>query len=245
MSQHPESQAAASAPAGRRGAGYVAQCRLKRRVFDIGNRKRPTRRANTLDGPWVPGRTGTLWNILRRAGLGPAPRRSGPTWREFCKARAITILACEDFFFPSTQSRCAGSTCSSFSRSARAAFTYSRWPTTRPITTPIGTPKSGPALGDAQTRGRHRRRRSRRFSRQGSSAGSSTNTDAPPERDHGRTSRFLSPARRAATITAQTGVKFDPSPMITPVNLLLRRASSSRTPATSSCGDNRAGHGPL
>jgi len=39
----------------------------------------------------------TVWNILRRAGLDPAPRRSGPTWREFCRAQAQTVLAC-DFF---------------------------------------------------------------------------------------------------------------------------------------------------
>jgi putative transposase len=39
----------------------------------------------------------TVWNILHRAGLDPAPRRSGPTWREFCRTQAKTMLAC-DFF---------------------------------------------------------------------------------------------------------------------------------------------------
>jgi transposase InsO family protein len=39
----------------------------------------------------------TVWNILQRAGLDPAPRRSGPSWREFCRVQAKTILAC-DFF---------------------------------------------------------------------------------------------------------------------------------------------------
>jgi putative transposase len=39
----------------------------------------------------------TVWNILRRTGLDPAPRRSGPTWHEFCRAQAKTMLAC-DFF---------------------------------------------------------------------------------------------------------------------------------------------------
>jgi putative transposase len=39
----------------------------------------------------------TVWNMLRRAGLDPAPRRSGPTWREFCRAQAQTVLAC-DFY---------------------------------------------------------------------------------------------------------------------------------------------------
>ena len=39
----------------------------------------------------------TVWNILNQAGVDPAPRRSGPTWREFCRAQAQTMLAC-DFF---------------------------------------------------------------------------------------------------------------------------------------------------
>jgi len=39
----------------------------------------------------------TVWSILHRAGLGPAPRRSGPRWKEFLTAQAEGILAC-DFF---------------------------------------------------------------------------------------------------------------------------------------------------
>jgi hypothetical protein len=35
--------------------------------------------------------------LLRRHGLGPAPRRSGPTWAEFLRSQAAGILAC-DFF---------------------------------------------------------------------------------------------------------------------------------------------------
>ena len=37
----------------------------------------------------------TVWNILHRAGLGPSPRRTGPTWRQFCVAHARTMLACD------------------------------------------------------------------------------------------------------------------------------------------------------
>jgi putative transposase len=39
----------------------------------------------------------TVWLILKRAGLDPAPRRSGPTWRQFLTAQATTLVAC-DFF---------------------------------------------------------------------------------------------------------------------------------------------------
>jgi transposase InsO family protein len=35
----------------------------------------------------------TVWNILKSAGLDPAPRRSGSTWREFLSAQAGAILA--------------------------------------------------------------------------------------------------------------------------------------------------------
>jgi putative transposase len=35
--------------------------------------------------------------LLARAGLGPAPRRSGPGWRAFLRAQAASIVAC-DFF---------------------------------------------------------------------------------------------------------------------------------------------------
>ena len=37
----------------------------------------------------------TVWNILTAAGVDPAPRRQGPTWREFCTAQAKTMLACD------------------------------------------------------------------------------------------------------------------------------------------------------
>jgi putative transposase len=39
----------------------------------------------------------TVWKILHRAGVDPAPRRTGPTWKQFLTAQAHTILAC-DFF---------------------------------------------------------------------------------------------------------------------------------------------------
>ncbi|MEO3859548.1 integrase core domain-containing protein [Acrocarpospora sp. B8E8] len=39
----------------------------------------------------------TVWLILKKAGVDPAPRRSGPTWKQFLTAQAKTMLAC-DFF---------------------------------------------------------------------------------------------------------------------------------------------------
>jgi putative transposase len=37
----------------------------------------------------------TVWQILHDAGIGPAPRRSGPTWRQFLAAQARGILAAD------------------------------------------------------------------------------------------------------------------------------------------------------
>jgi putative transposase len=39
----------------------------------------------------------TVWEILKKAGIDPAPRRSGPTWPQFLRSQAEAILAC-DFF---------------------------------------------------------------------------------------------------------------------------------------------------
>jgi putative transposase len=39
----------------------------------------------------------TVWGILHAAGIDPAPRRSGPTWRQFLSVQAHGMIAC-DFF---------------------------------------------------------------------------------------------------------------------------------------------------
>jgi putative transposase len=38
-----------------------------------------------------------VWSILKKAGIDPAPRRSGPAWGQFLRSQAEGILAC-DFF---------------------------------------------------------------------------------------------------------------------------------------------------
>ena len=35
----------------------------------------------------------TVWQILHAAGIGPAPRRAGPTWKQFLTAQARGVLA--------------------------------------------------------------------------------------------------------------------------------------------------------
>jgi putative transposase len=37
----------------------------------------------------------TVWEILKKAGIDPAPGRSGPTWPQFLRSQAEAILACD------------------------------------------------------------------------------------------------------------------------------------------------------
>jgi putative transposase len=39
----------------------------------------------------------TAWEILKKAGIDPAPRRTAPTWSQFLRSQAEAVLAC-DFF---------------------------------------------------------------------------------------------------------------------------------------------------
>jgi hypothetical protein len=67
--------------------------------------------ADPSDGPGIsdgapedPGRVGhlghqvgpsTVWEFPNAAGIDPAPRRSGPSWRQFLSAQARAIIACD------------------------------------------------------------------------------------------------------------------------------------------------------
>ena len=74
----------------------------------------------------------TVWTILKNAGLDPAPRRTGPTWRQFLSAQAQTILAID--FAHVAPSSCAASTSSSSSSTAADACTSPESPPTPPGT---------------------------------------------------------------------------------------------------------------
>ena len=54
-----------------------------------------------LAGPGYKVAPSTVWKILKDAGAGPAPRRSGQTWRAFLAGQASAILAA-DFFHVDT-----------------------------------------------------------------------------------------------------------------------------------------------
>ena len=43
----------------------------------------------------------SVWAILKRHGIDPSPRLSGPTWAEFCRTQAKGLIAC-DFFHVDT-----------------------------------------------------------------------------------------------------------------------------------------------
>src|SRR6266511_2098627 len=59
----------------------------------------------------------TIRTLLRQAGVGPAPRRTGPSWSEFLRAQAQGIVAC-DFFTVETVSLCGRCMCCSGSSMA-------------------------------------------------------------------------------------------------------------------------------
>jgi hypothetical protein len=57
--------------------------------------------AGELVGLWRRIAPSTVWELLKKAGIDPAPRRSGRAWGEFLRAQADGILAC-DFFHAET-----------------------------------------------------------------------------------------------------------------------------------------------
>jgi putative transposase len=53
--------------------------------------------AGELAGLGRPVGASTVWAILKKAGIDPAPRRSGPTWAQFLRSQASGIIAVDLF----------------------------------------------------------------------------------------------------------------------------------------------------
>ncbi|MGI5246059.1 hypothetical protein [Dactylosporangium sp. CA-139066] len=58
---------------------------------------RPDWRQRSTPHDGSAGHASTLWEILREAGIDPAPQRTCSTWADFLRSQADTLLAC-DFF---------------------------------------------------------------------------------------------------------------------------------------------------
>jgi hypothetical protein len=74
----------------------------------------------------------TVYEILRAAGIGPAPHRSGPIWRQFLRTQAAGILAV-DFLHVDCAVTLRRLYVSSSSRWARAMSMSSASPSTRTL----------------------------------------------------------------------------------------------------------------
>ena len=52
----------------------------------------------------------TVWEILKEAGIDPAPERASGTWADFLRSQSDALLACD--FLETVTSRERGCTCS-------------------------------------------------------------------------------------------------------------------------------------
>jgi putative transposase len=79
-------------------AGRRPRARVKALVLRLA-RENPRWGCRRIQGELVrlghPIATTTAWEILTTAVIDPAPRRSGPTWREFLTAQAEGVIACD------------------------------------------------------------------------------------------------------------------------------------------------------
>jgi putative transposase len=58
----------------------------------------------------------TVWEILHAVGIDPAPRRAGPTWRQFLAVQAHAIIACDFLWWR----RCCSNGCTCWCSSSMA-----------------------------------------------------------------------------------------------------------------------------
>ncbi len=74
----------------------------------------------------------TVWQILHDAGIGPAPRRAGPTWKQFLMTQACGILAADFIHIDTVLLRRVY---------ALIIIEHGIWPASPPIRTAPGQPK--------------------------------------------------------------------------------------------------------
>jgi hypothetical protein len=67
----------------------------------------------------------TIATVLRNAGLGPAPRRIGPSWSEFLRAQAHNLVACDLRLADAVDGIAAEPSPEGFQNSVQAAARYS------------------------------------------------------------------------------------------------------------------------
>jgi transposase len=85
--------------AGRRGPGRPSTAAAVRKLVIRIATENPTWGHRRVQGELVrlghPIAASTVWQILHDAGISPAPRRKGPTWRQFLAAQARGIIAAD------------------------------------------------------------------------------------------------------------------------------------------------------
>src|SRR5215470_11716750 len=86
----------------------------------------------------------TAWEILKNAGIDPAPRRTGPAWSLFLRSQAEAILACDFFTRPARRHP---GVCPGRDRARQQAYPHSRghFASNRGVDRPAGPePDHGP-----------------------------------------------------------------------------------------------------
>ena len=92
----------------------------------------------------------TVWRILHGAGIDPAPRRSGPSWRQFLHAQAAGILAV-DFLHVDTV-LCKRLYVLAFIEHGTRRCTSAASPPTRPARGPYNRPATSPSPSASDSR---------------------------------------------------------------------------------------------
>jgi hypothetical protein len=83
--------ASAPRPSGDGGRGARAGCAVRARESSLGYR----RIQGELVGLGIRIAASTVWAILRREGIEPAPRRLDSSWKEFLRRQAASIIECD------------------------------------------------------------------------------------------------------------------------------------------------------